>query len=357
MISRILKSLSCTVIFSAAAFQVAHADIATAKKIVQEARTPITKWYGPKTAPKPAHNKLVYVVTCTSQGIGCVRAANGVQEAGAALGWTVRVIDGKADPATWNSAIQSAIAAGANGIVLDAVPPSLVGDALEKAAAAKVKVVSIFIPPENSEEKGRVFAYVHSDHLEQGKVMAAWTEVDSGGKANIGLIELPEYPELVERVEGFKKQIADCSGCKLVTVINQSTMMLQQRLPGAVAQMLTQNPTIDYVIAPVDRAAYLVIEGARQAGRAGKVKVAAYEGAPQELDSIRQGTEAATLAGPVEWMGWQAVDELNRAFNNAPPSGVELRYRLLDHENVPAEKVYQGDLDFRAQYKRLWGVN
>ncbi len=300
MINRLVKLLLCTALLSGVAIQAARTDIASAKKIVEEARSPVDKWYGPKSSPAPARNKLIYVVTCTAQGIGCVRAATGVQEAGAALGWTVRVVDGKADPGTWNSAIQTAVAAGADGIVLDAVPPSLVGDALEKAAAAKVKVVSIFIPPENSEEKGRVFAYVHSDHLDQGKVMAAWTEVNSGGKANIGLIELPEYPELVERVDGFKKQIASCSGCRVVTVLNQSTMTLQQRLPSAVAQMLTQNPAIDYVIPPVDRAAYLVIEGIRQAGRTGKVKVAAYEGAPQELelDQARQrGGDASGSRG------------------------------------------------------------
>ena len=113
---------------------------------VEAARAAVTKWTGPTTSAKPEPGKSIYVITCASQGIGCVRAAKGVEEAGAALGWQVRTIDGRGDPATWNSAILSAVAAKANGIVLAAVPPMLVGDALQQAAAAKLPSFQCSIP-------------------------------------------------------------------------------------------------------------------------------------------------------------------------------------------------------------------
>src|SRR5262245_38833480 len=114
--------------------------------IVAAARAPQTKWTSPTTSAKPVSGKSIYVVTCASQGIGCVRAAKGVEEAGSALGWQVRTIDGRGDPATWNGAILSAVTAKANGIVLAAVPPMLVGDALQQAVAAKLPIVSVFNP-------------------------------------------------------------------------------------------------------------------------------------------------------------------------------------------------------------------
>src|SRR5690606_14840483 len=167
---------------------------------VQSAKRPLSLWHEPPPAPAPQEGKMVYVVTCTSQGIGCVRAANGVKEAGELLGWSVRVVDGKGDPGTWNGAIQSAIAAGADGIVIDAVPPMLVGDALSKAAEAKVPVVSIFNPVPNANSS--VFAFVRPEHARQGKLLAQWIMEDSAGRARILLVEDRQFPELAERVAG-----------------------------------------------------------------------------------------------------------------------------------------------------------
>ena len=185
---------------------------------VDAARAPVTKWPGPAVAVKPETGKTVYVITCASQGIGCVRAAKGVEEAGAALGWTVRTIDGQGDPATWNKGIQSAVAAKANGIVLAAVPPMLVGDALEKAAAAKITVVSVFNPL--PAKKDNVFAYVRPVHADQGKLAADWVAVDSQGKGKVILVSDKVFPELLERVNGFTAELAKCEDCKIVETVD-----------------------------------------------------------------------------------------------------------------------------------------
>ncbi len=201
---RLLATVAALVLSTAAAF----AD--TASKAVDAAEAPISSWPGPASAVNAPKGKTVFVVTCASQGIGCVRAAKGVEEAGAVLGWNVRTIDGRGDPATWNKAIQSAVAAKADGVVLDAVPPMLVGDALQKAAAAKIAVVSVFNPP--PAKKDNVFAYVRPDHTEQGRLAADWVAVDSKGAAKVVLVSDPIFPELVERVTGFKEALAKCRG-------------------------------------------------------------------------------------------------------------------------------------------------
>jgi ribose transport system substrate-binding protein len=179
-----LRHLSCALIASAGALLLAVGTAAADDPAanVAAARAPQSKWTGPSTSAKPEPGESIYVITCASQGIGCVRAAKGVEEAGAALGWQVRSIDGRGDPATWNSAILSAVAAKANGIVLAAVPPMLVGDALQQAAAAKLPVVSVFNPLPGKQDS--VFAYVRPDHVAQGKLAADWVAVNSGGKAN-----------------------------------------------------------------------------------------------------------------------------------------------------------------------------
>ena len=350
------RHLSCALVVSASALLLAVGSAAADDPAanVAAARAPQAKWTGPTTSAKPASGKTIYVITCASQGIGCVRAAKGVEEAGAALGWQVRTIDGRGDPATWNSAILSAVAAKANGIVLAAVPPMLVGDALQQAAAAKMPIVSVFNPLPGKQDS--VFAYVRPDHVAQGKLAADWVAVDSGGKAKIILVEDRIFPELVERTTGFRQAIKGCSGCEIVETVDSTLATMAQRLPGAVAAALSRHPEATYVIAPFDSNGFFANEGVRQAGRIGQVKVGSYEGDPQTIAAIRDGQYAMTIADPAEWMGWQATDELVRAFAGATPSNVLVSWKLLDRDDAPNTPGWFGDIDFRAEYKRLWGV-
>jgi ribose transport system substrate-binding protein len=342
---------------SAAPAATAAADGAVAPEVAQrvaDAEKPLTQWPGPKTPVKVQPGKQVVVVTCGSQGIGCVRAAAGAEEAGKQLGWTVRTVDGKSDPSVWNSAIQDAVAAKADGIVLDAVPPALVQNALAKAKSAGIPLVSVFNPV--PEDPGSVFDYVRPDHVEQGQLMADWVAADSGGKANVLVIRAPEFPELLERHEGFTKELASaCPDCKVAGTVDMTLATMAQRLPQAVISALQRNPSIDYVVAPIDSAATFVSEGVRSAGKTGKVKVSGYEGDPDAVARVRDGdVQAATIADPPEWMGWQAMDALARAFADQDPETVKVPSRLLVADNAPDTEGWMGDVDFRAQLEELW---
>jgi ribose transport system substrate-binding protein len=329
-------------------------DLSTMGAAADQARKTVTAWHGPANSPPLQKGKTIYVITCASQGIGCVRAANGAKEGGEAAGWTVRVIDGKGDPGTWNGAIQAAIAAKADGIVLAAVPPALVGDAIERAKKANVSVVSVFnpIPEANSP----VFAWVRPEHPAQGALMADWVAQDSQGKARVLVVEDREFGELRQRVTAFGEKIKMCSSCKLVGSVDITLGTMVQRLPGLIASQLSANPDIDYIIVPYDSAAFFVSEGVRQAGKTGKVKIAGYEGDPQTIDAIQNGTQAATIADPAEWMGWQAIDELNRSFAGDKAQNTAVVFKLIDKSNVPDTKGCLGDYDYKAQYRKMWGV-
>ena len=347
MIIRAMLAIAGVVVIAGAA------SAQDAKSVVKEAREAKTAWPGPTTPIKTQAGKRIYVITCASQGIGCVRAANGVVEAGGVLGWDVRVIDGRGDPAAWNAGVLSAITAKADGIVLAAVPPMLVGDALARAKEAGIAVVSVFNPKPDA--AGSVFAYVRPDHTAQGALAADWVEVDSNGTANIILVEDPIFPELVQRGKGFRESIASCKGCKIVESVESTLATMAQRLPGAVAAALARNPDANYVIAPFDSNGFFANEGVRQAGRVGKVRVGSYEGDPQTVAAIRKGEYAMTVADPAEWMGWQAADELARAFTGAAPANVLVVDRLIDKDNAPATAGWLGDIDFKSEFRKLWG--
>jgi ribose transport system substrate-binding protein len=346
----------CAVLIIAGAYPV-HADeqLTAMAGAADQARKTVTTWHGPTSSPPIQRNKSIYVITCSSQGVGCTRAAAGVKEAGEAAGWTVRIIDGKGDPATWNGAIQSAVAAKADGIVLAAVPPALVGDALDRAKKSNVAIVSIFNPIPEADSP--VFAWVRPEHPVQGALMADWVAQDSNGKARVLVIEDREFGELRQRVDAFKKELEKCKGCKVVASEDTTLNTMVQRLPLLASSQLNAHPDVDYIVVQYDAAAFFVGEGVRQAGRVGKVKVVGYEGDPQTMDAIHNGTQAATIADPAEWMGWQAVDELNRSFSGSPAQNTPVVFKLIDKTNVPDTKGWLGDFDFKSQYRKLWALN
>lgn len=319
---------------------------------VDQARQPLAAWPGPTQSVQVKAGKAIYVITCSSQGIGCVRAANGVVAAGQELGWKVQVIDGRGDPGAWNGAILSAIAGGADGIVLAAVPPMLVGDALDRAKSAGIVVVSVFNPVPS--EAGSLFAWVRPDHEAQGRLVAAWVAKDSGGAAKVLLVEDNQFPELAQRSKGFREGLASCAGCTIVESEESTIGTMAQRLPGAVASALSRHPDANYLVAPFDSNAFFASEGVRQAGRTGAVKVAGYEGDPQSIAAIRDGNQAITIANPAEWMGWEAADELARAFAGVPAAEAPVPFRLIDADNAPATSGWTGDVDYAAEFRKLW---
>jgi ribose transport system substrate-binding protein len=320
---------------------------------VREAMAPANTFPDPSSHIRVPSGKRIVAITCSSQGYGCVQGAMGVQAAGKALGWNVTVVDGKGDPSVWNSAIQQAVVDHANGIVLTAINPALVQGALARAKAAGIPVEETFIPrfPGPS-----VDGYVTTNHVEGGKILADWIIKDAGGKANILMLNEPEFPELVQRNKALLAELkANCPGCKVLDTVQLNIGTMAQQLPGAVTSALQSNPGIDYVVAPFDSAAIFAAQGIRQAGKTGRLKLVSAEGDPNGIEGVQSGAQAADLATAPPWGGWAAVDLLARDFAGHPIRTEVLPQRLLVKSNVPSGKGWSGDVDYQAKFMAAWG--
>ncbi len=82
------------------------------------------------------------------------------------------------------------------------------------------------------------------------------------------------------------------------------------------------------------------------------------EGFAPELDLIRsgQGLNAVNIS-PSDWTAWAAVDSLNSLFNGTSPAESGLGWQLVDKtHNLPASGPFVPSVDFKAVYKKAWGV-
>ncbi|HEY6888184.1 MAG TPA: substrate-binding domain-containing protein [Solirubrobacter sp.] len=326
---------------------------ATVTDTVSTAMAPVQKFAAPGAAVKAPAGKHVVAITCSSQGYGCVQGGIGVQEAGKVLGWNVTVADGKGDPATWNSAIQQAVTAKADGIVLLAVDPQLVAGALAKAKAAGIPVVSTFIPKLGS---ATVDGYASTDHALGGKILADWIIKDSGGKAKVLMLDEKAFPELVKRNTALVDELkAACAGCTVSDTVEFNIGTMAQQLAGAVTSSLQRHPDVQYVVAPFDSSGIFAGQGIRSAGKAGTVKMVGAEGDPNGIQGVQSGGQAVDLATVPPWGGWAAVDLLVRHMAGSPVENAVLPQRLFDKSNVPSGKGWTGDVDYQSAYRELWG--
>jgi ribose transport system substrate-binding protein len=82
------------------------------------------------------------------------------------------------------------------------------------------------------------------------------------------------------------------------------------------------------------------------------------EAAQQDLDLIRtdKGLDACAVSDS-PWTGWAAVDTLNSIFLGQAPRQAGFGTIIIDKgHNLPPSGPFKHTVDYRALYKRAWGV-
>jgi ribose transport system substrate-binding protein len=323
----------------------------TAKTAFTDYSNPITAWPGPEAAVAPEGGKSITILTCGSTGITCVRVANGAAAGAEALGWDADVVDGQSRPTVWNSALKNAIAKGTDAIVLAAVPPVAVAGALDLAKQEDIPVVSLL----SSQGIELVSASIDHDAKALGTLLADAVAVQSNGDARVLLLENDEFPELAVRYRAFEDELAAvCEGCSIESRQQFTLGLVAQRLAGTVSSTLATDPDINFVVQPFDAITPFTQQGIRAANS--KAQIVGVGADPPSVQAIGDGTEAASVGTPAEWMGWMGIDALVRIGAGKPVPEYTVPMRVITKESVPGEDGWQGDFDYASKFKELWGV-
>jgi ribose transport system substrate-binding protein len=329
----------------------------------------------PDTTPRPAvKGKTIVIISSGQSSISSSIPVNAAKEAAQALGWKVTVYDAQLNPANDPNLVSQALASGADGIVLDAIDCSFVKSQLEQAQAKHVFVVPIYAYDCNDPFAGKggkpLFSAYTNYGPEANKNLGAFAEkygfaqgqaaiAATGGKAKVIFFNDEEATVLHYTGKGFKDAINQCSGCKIVADVEFKGLDLGPTLQQRAASVLLQHPEANVVKSPFTAATLLSIAPAvQQSGRASKLYVMGGEGFQPELDLIRshQGVNAVMIS-PSDWTGWAAIDTLNSLFRGEKPAYSGLGWQLVDAtHNLPASGPWVSPIDFKAIYKKAWGV-
>lgn len=345
----------------------AHAQdyLAEAQAHVAAAVAPASTWEGPTAGPKAAAGKSIIYISADQRNGGALGVGAGVQEAAAAIGWSVKIIDGQGSVPQQTAAIGQAIAQRPDGIILGTIDALGQRATIQQAITLGIKVVGWHSSPKPGPmESPELFANITTPPEQIAVTAADYAIAKSDGHAQVAIMRNSET--LIGRTKGdlMRARIEACTGCSVLsfdvipivetaTRVTPLTASLMQRFSGKLTWMLAINDLyFDFAI-PALRAAGAGPEGPPLLVSGGDGSVSAY-------GRIKAGEyQAATVPEPLNMQGWMAVDELNRAFSGAPWSGFVTAVHLVTHDNVNADgganNRFDPDNGYRDHYKTIWG--
>jgi ribose transport system substrate-binding protein len=317
----------------------------------------ITKWPGPTSTPPVPKNKSLVLIPCSAAAAGCTTQAKGAAEAAKVLGWKTLTIDGQGNPKIYDQAIHQAINQHADGVFLVAIAASLAGPAIRDARKAGLAVVSFGTENVPGPTGVTWEENIHSNAA--GQAIGNWLIAYTNGKGKFAVVNDPEFPSVTKYIKGVKTSLKKCSGCKIVTETSVAVTDLGTTAGPRAVAMLKANPDVQVVVAPYDPVVLAMAPAVKAAGIT-NVKFIGLNGDPPALAMIRKGQQQiGTVTNPFIWGGWASIDTFIRLFDKQKPVDENFPTRVFtawDKKTIPTHGYWNGDFNFKAQFKKLWKV-
>ena len=339
--------------------------LSRAQAVVAAATAPASTWDGPTTGPKAAAGKTVIYVSADQRNGGIQEVGDGVKEAGKAIGWTVRVLDGQGSVSGIHSAFSQAVALKPDGIVVGGYDVVQNAGDIEQASARGIRIVAWHGGPKPGPmAQYHVLSNIGSDSAKVAKVAADYAIAQSGGKAGVVIFTDSAYAIALAKAKMMRDEIQTVPGCTVLsfedtpladtsTRMSQLTTSLLQRYGKKWTYSLAINDLYYDFIGPP-----LISAGRDPSGP--PVNISAGDGSNSAFERIRSGQfQAATVPEPLRLQGWQVIDEMNRGFSGQPASGYVAPVHLVTAKNVDLDggkkDIYDPDNNYRDAYKKIWG--
>ena len=344
----------------------ARADaVQDAKDYIKQVTAPVTTWTGPTSGPKATGHKLIVWISTDQRNGGARGVAEGIDEAAKVIGWSTRGIDGQGSVNARAEGIAQAIALHADGIVLDAIEAAEQTSAIEPAIKAGIKVVGWHSGPKPGPmPQYHLFTNITTDPLEVAKAAASYAVADSDGKAGAVVFTDSAYAIAVAKSNAMAAVIKACATCKLLSIQDTPLADAANRMPQLTTALLQRyGAKWTYALSINDLTFDFMAPALQSAGIAGDGiphAISAGDGSGPAFQRIRSGEyQIGTVAEPLRLHGWQEVDELNRAFAGAPPSGYVAPPHLFVKANINRDggpkDIYDPQNGYEQAYRQIWG--
>ena len=254
----------------------------------------------------------------------CIEGAQPVAEA---LGYELVIQAPKSedDYEGYTSLMEDAITSGAAGLACCCIDLEAVTAGVKKANEAGIPVVMFNTITEL--DGVDVYAYSGYNQYNGGGKIADWVNEQTGGKANVAIIEGLPSDYTTQRMGGFVDRCAE-KYPDVVLVASQPGDWVREKGMNAAMDMIQAHPEINVIYGLSDEMALGAVQACKQLGRDDIICVG-LDGNPNAFESVKAGELTATLdCGPVA-IGANAIKALAEAID-----GVERTEPIIEAETT-----------------------
>lgn len=236
-----------------------------------------------------------------------VQLKQGAQAEAKKEGVSLTVTDAQNDASQQGNQIQNFTSQNVKSIIINPVDSDAAGPSVKAANNANIPVVAA----DRTVNKADVAATVASDNVEGGKLAAKTIAEALGGKGTILVLQgVTGTSAANERGKGFTEGLKAYPGIKVVA--SQPADFDRTKGLDVTTNMLQAHPGVNGVFAQNDEMALGAIKAL--GSKAGKsVKVVGFDGTPDGLTAVKDGSLLASVAQQPKLLGKLAVENAVKA--------------------------------------------
>ena len=282
------------------------------------------------------------LVTINQQALFFNQINEGAQKAADAAGAKLVIFNANNVPSAQNDAMENYITQKVDGIILVAIDVNGVKPAITAAKTAGIPVIAI----DAQIPDGDNIAFVGVDNTKAGedigKFYADYVKTNMSGTAKIGVIGALNSFIQNQRLDGFKKAVAD-SGQKITFLDTVDGQNVQDVALTAAENLMTANPDMTTLYATGEPALVGAVSAVTSQGRTGDVKVFGWDLTKQAVEGIDAGWVTAVVQQDPAGEGKAAIEALTK---------LKKGEKVEPIINVPVTIVTKENVDqFRGMFK------
>ena len=262
-----------------------------------------------------------------------IEMSEAVKKRAAELGVNLIVNDGGKDAARQVGQIESLIAQGIDGVIVEAVSVDGIRPAVNLAREAGVPLVTVNQKASNQEN---AVSFVGVSHEDGGELEMAEAAKALGGKGNVALLLGPMGSDAqIGRSAGYKKILDRNPGMKVV--FEQTANWDTEAALRLMENWLQTGSRIDVVVAQNDGMALGALKAVEDAQLQAGIRVYGLDAVPDALAAVRDGRLTGTVSQNTAAQGARSVDVILDALNKRQvPKEVIVEQVFIDRTNIGA---------------------
>ncbi|MEU2283171.1 substrate-binding domain-containing protein [Streptomyces sp. NPDC013178] len=258
-----------------------------------------------------------------------VQIQSGAKAEAKRLGVDLTVTDAQNDASQQANQLQNFTSSGYDSIIVNPVDSDAAGPAVRAADKAKIPVVAV----DRGVNKAPTDTLVASDNVAGGELAAKTIAEKLGGTGKIVILQGQAGTSAArERAEGFAKGLKAYPGIQVLA--QQPADFDRTKGLDVMSNLLQAHPDVQGVVAANDEMALGAIKAlGSKAGRS--VQVVGFDGTPDGLNAVKDGTLYASVAQQPSQLGRIAVDNALKALQGKKvEQTVKVPVKVVTKENV-----------------------